>query len=285
MPNKPFFSIVIPVLNEEKFLPFLLEDLSRQTTRDFEVIVVDGHSEDKTVERASTFKNKLPSLTILTSKIRNVSVQRNLGANKAIGQYVIFNDADNSLPPFFLEGIKYQLHVKPFDLFTCWFNPDSDTASDKAVASYLNIIIEAAFLLNQPAAYGALIGCKKSIFKNVGGFNPEIGFAEDTEFVNRGYKKGFSFGVFHEPRFVYSFRRLRKLGKIKSLQKYSVLHLKYLTNQKVDQPTEYPMGGGYLEEARLTTDPTKLIQSVFKKKRKNTKITDRIRALLSLEEN
>ncbi len=287
--KQPFFSIIIPALNEEKYLPLLLADLAKQSSQDFEVIVVDGQSTDNTVERVKTFKDKLPSLKILTSKIRNVSVQRNLGAENATGKYLLFNDADNGLPEYFLEGVKYQLHVKPFDLFTAWFNPDSQETLDKATATYMNIIIEAAMLLNQPAAYGALIGCKRSIYKHIGGFNPEVGFAEDTEFVNRGYKKGHTFGVIHEPRYVYSFRRFRKIGKLKLIQKYAILNLKFLTNQKVDQKKEYPMGGGYLEEeARITTDLTQLIKSTFNKKGKRGKKTntiDRIRALLSLEEN
>jgi len=284
--KKPFFSIVIPALNEEKYLPLLLADLAKQTTKDFEVIVVDGQSTDKTVEKVKLFTSKLPSLTILTSKVKNVSVQRNLGAKKARGEYILFNDADNSLPKYFLEGVRYQLHVKPTDLFTCWFIPDSEAASDKTVATYMNIVIETASLLNQPVAYGALIGCRTTIFDKVGGFNPEVGFAEDTEFVNRGFKKGYTFGVFREPRFVYSFRRFRKVGKLKLLQKYAVLNLKYMTNQKVDQPKEYPMGGGYLEgETRITSDLTKMVQMAFKNKGKKTKIADRVRALLSLEEN
>ncbi|KKT88662.1 MAG: Glycosyl transferase family 2, partial [Candidatus Collierbacteria bacterium GW2011_GWD2_45_10] len=284
--KKPFFSVVIPALNEEKYLPLLLTDLAKQTTRDFEVIVIDGVSKDRTVEKARLFKNKFPSLTILSSSVRNVSVQRNMGAGRAIGKYLLFNDADNRLPEYFLEGLKYQLHVKPLDLFTNWLNPDSTTASDKAVASYMNIMVETASLLNQPAAYGALIGCRKNIFNKIGGFNREVGFAEDTEFVNRGHHKGFTFGVIREPRFVYSFRRFRKMGKLKMLQKYAVLNLKFLTNQKVDQKKEYPMGGGYLEEeTRITSDLTKLIRSAFKKGAKKTKITDRLRALLSLEES
>lgn len=283
--NKPFFSVIIPVLNEEKFLPLLLDDISKQTTKDYEVIIIDGQSEDKTVEKAKQFKGKIPSVTILSSKVRNVSVQRNMGAEHAKGEYLLFNDADNRMPNYFLEGIRYQLHVKPIDLFTCWFTPDSETGSDKRLATYMNLLIETGYLLNNPGAYGALIGCRRAVFGKIGGFNREVGFAEDTEFVNRGFKKGFTFTVFHEPRFTFSFRRFRKIGKLKLIQRYAVLNLKFLTNQKVDQEKEYPMGGGYLEkETKITTDLTKSIQSLFHKTRKNTKIIDRIKALLSLEE-
>lgn len=284
--RRPFFSIIIPTLNEERFLPLLLADLQKQTILDYEVIVVDGQSVDKTIDKAKLYKSKLPSLTLLTSHIKNVSVQRNLGASKARGEYLLFNDADNRLPVYFLEGLRYRLRVKPYELFTCWFVPDSHLGSDKATATYMNITIETAFLLNQPAAYGALIGCRRTIFSHIGGFNPKIGFAEDTEFVNRGYKKGHTFGIFHEPRFVYSFRRFRKFGKLKLIQKYAILNLKFLTNQKVDQKKEYPMGGGSLEqEVRFTPDLTQQIKQAFRKSHQKTRILDRIRALLSLEEN
>ena len=116
MAQEPFFSIIIPALNEEKYLPRLLADLSQQTIKDFEVIIVDGQSTDQTVSRCQTYKDKLPSLEILTSPVRNVSVQRNQGGFAASGQYLVFNDADNRLPEYFLEGLRYQLRVKPVDL-------------------------------------------------------------------------------------------------------------------------------------------------------------------------
>ena len=50
--TKSFFSIIIPALNEAKYLPHLLDDLSDQTFQDFEVIIVDGNSNDQTVAKA-----------------------------------------------------------------------------------------------------------------------------------------------------------------------------------------------------------------------------------------
>lgn len=284
--TKPFFSIVVPCLNEEKHLPHLLEDLSKQTFSNFEIIVIDGLSEDNTIAVAKSFKSKFPNIKVFKSSIRNVSFQRNMGADHSEGTYIIFNDADNRIPSYFLEGVHYQLQVKKYDLFTTWCNPDTNNRSDKTISNYFNFLIETASLLNNPAALGAMIGCRKSIFKSIGGFDRNIGFAEDTEFVNRGHRKGYSFGVFHEPRYNYSLRRFRKIGTIKLIQRYAVLNIKFLTNQKVDQVKEYPMGGAYLEETGNTTpDFIKTIQAAFKKKTKKIKISDHIKALLSLEED
>lgn len=283
--HKPFFSIIIPALNEEKFLPLLLGDLTKQTIQDFEVIVVDGRSTDKTVEKAKLFQNKLPSLTLLASKVRNVSVQRNLGAEKAIGKYLIFNDADNRLPKYFLEGIKYNLSVKPVDLFTCWCNPDSDQSYDKTVSTYINLLVETGYLIRQPIAFGAMIGCRRKVFKITGGFNPKIGFAEDTEFVRQGFKKKLTFVVYHEPRHVFSLRRFRHTGKLKLLRQYAILNIKYFTNQEVNQSKEYPMGGSHIDYNASTPDFIKTVLASFKQKKPSSKIVDKIRALLSLEAN
>ena len=81
---KPRFSIIIPTLNEEKFLPKLLESLTTQTVKDFEVIVVDGQSKDKTVAVAKRFAGTL-QLTVVTSEKPSVSYQRNYGSKVVTG--------------------------------------------------------------------------------------------------------------------------------------------------------------------------------------------------------
>jgi len=93
MSTRPFFSIIIPCLNEEKYLPKLLEDLSNQTLQDFEVIVIDGNSEDKTIQLIEKYKDIFSTFKIIISKIRNVSVQRKLERWEGltlIGIYLMF---------------------------------------------------------------------------------------------------------------------------------------------------------------------------------------------------
>ncbi len=242
MNQKPFFSIIIPTLNEQDYISSLLTDLTKQTFKNFEVILVDARSEDKTVSKSKKLDQKL-LLKIISTKTRNVSYQRNLGAKSAKGEYLIFNDADNRLPPFFLEGIKYQLTAHPTDLFTCWSNADPERTTNKTIATAYNLILESSLLTKSPTALGAMIGCKTSVFKKGPGFDKDVGFAEDTDFIRAYFNRGSSFKIFRDPRYIYSLRRFHSQGSIKVIQKSAKLFLKYLTGQKVDQEKEYPMGG------------------------------------------
>ena len=108
-------SIIIPTLNEEKFLPKLLESLTVQTVKDFEVIVVDGSSKDKTVELAYTFSSKLPKLTIVVSGRASLPLQRNLGAQKAEGDWLVFIDADSILLPYSVGRIEQYIKDESFN--------------------------------------------------------------------------------------------------------------------------------------------------------------------------
>jgi len=113
-------SIIIPTLNEETFLPKLLDSLVTQTQKDFEVIVVDGSSKDKTVELAHSFSANLPNLQVIVSNKASLPLQRNLGAKNAIGDWLVFVDADSILMPYFIERILNFIHTKNSSVFTTW---------------------------------------------------------------------------------------------------------------------------------------------------------------------
>jgi glycosyltransferase involved in cell wall biosynthesis len=244
MPTRlPVFSIVIPTLNEERYLPILLKDIDKQTFRSFEVIVADGHSEDRTVDRCQKFSRRFP-LTIVNSKVRNVSAQRNSGAEKAHGTWIIFFDADNRIAPDFLAAVNRQIVRQRPDLFTCWAKCDSDDAMEQAVISFYNIDSDVARFVGSAAALGAMIGIRRDAFSTIGGFDPSVGFAEDREFVRQATEiRGLRFSVFHKPTYIYNLRRMRKMGAIPFILKSSLLFEKYQRKRHVDQPVEYPMGG------------------------------------------
>jgi glycosyltransferase involved in cell wall biosynthesis len=249
--KKEQFSIVIPALNEEKYLPMLLDDLTKQTFKDFGVIVVDGKSEDATVKRAKKYSNKFTSFEVIISKKRNASYQRNLGAKNAKCIWVLFMDADDRLPACFLEGIKYRLSESNADCFTTYCKADTKKGSDTSLANFINLSMEVSKLLESPTALGALIGVSKKAFNKFGGFDEKVVFAEDIEYIRKLYKKGAEFLLFKDPRYIYSLRRYRKDGKLKYFTKTAKLHLKNFAGMEINQLKEYPMGGASLERKDL----------------------------------
>lgn len=280
----PFFSIIIPALDEEKYLPHLLEDLSVQSFKDFEAFVVDGESDDKTVSLAKDFTNKLPSLTILSTKTRNVGHQRNLGAKKAHGTYLLFLDADDRIPSYFLEGLTYQIHRTNAKIFSGWCKADSDNKADRAIANSINLIGEAGLLLDSPVAWGGLIGIEKNTFHLNNGFDEKLNFLEDTEFVRRCYNKGATFSFFRDPQWTFSLRRFRANGTIKTLQKYALVHLKRLAQLNIDPEKDYPMGGSAFKDTTTRKFINK-INSTWKNLYSKPKMAKKIQALLETLNN
>jgi glycosyltransferase involved in cell wall biosynthesis len=248
-----FFSIIIPCLNEEKYLPKLLSDLSAQTNNDFEVIIVDGKSEDHTIKEIKKFKSALARLNILVSEKRNVSYQRNLGAKSAKGEWILFMDADNRLPDYFIDGVRYRIAQTKCDCFTTYCEPNTDKAGDKLVTQSINAIIELAQFLEKPSAQGAMIGVTKTGFEKIGGFDTEFIPSEDKMFVRTAIKKKLKFEVFKDPAYVFSMRRYEKKGHLKTIGQYLDVNLQDETLGKKRNVDEYHMGGHLFKKGRLAT--------------------------------
>ncbi len=89
----PFVSIVIIAYNEEQYIGKVLESIASQDYPKYEVIIVDDHSTDRTVEIAKSFESRL-SLNIVQKDIRGASRSRNYGSSFAVGEVILFLDAD-----------------------------------------------------------------------------------------------------------------------------------------------------------------------------------------------
>lgn len=89
----PLVSIIIPTKNEQSNIGSLLASIKKQTYKKIEIIVVDNNSTDDTRSIASKYTSKI----YIKSPER--SRQRNYGAKKALGKYLLFLDADMLLSP------------------------------------------------------------------------------------------------------------------------------------------------------------------------------------------
>lgn len=266
--RKPFFSIVVPTLNEEKYLPLLLSDLASQTFQDFEVIHVDGTSEDKTVAVAQKAATGL-SYTLIKTPTRNVSHQRNLGIARAKGEWVVFMDADDRLPKFFLEDLVRQLDINPqCRIFTTWVSPDSNTNMANTIAHSINLIFETYKLLGKPAAYGALIGAHHTVTERIQ-FDESQKILEDVLFVQVANAAGFPYMLFRHPRYIYSYRRLRKEGTFKIVKQGALMNLHFIQGKTFENVDfGYVMRGGAYYQNKSTSllqDFRKLLKSTSEK--------------------
>ena len=100
-------SVIISTKNEQKNIKRLLLNLRRQTFKEFEVIIVDNFSDDRTTQTASKFTNKV------FQKGKERSVQRNFGLTRARGQYILFLDADMTLEDKVVEQCYQKLTKHP----------------------------------------------------------------------------------------------------------------------------------------------------------------------------
>lgn len=207
------FSVVIPVLNEEKYVGVLLECLCNQTFKDFEVLIIDGKSEDKTLNVVSKYLNKL-NLTVIHAPKRGVSYQRNLGAKKSKNEHIIFFDADVYIDKKFVEELSEYLKNKDVDVLTSWVKPLSQKIIDKIGFWAFNGVYLNGLKRINPGSLGAFIYVKKASFIKAGMFDEDIVLAEDFELVNRMFKKGFKYAFLKRPKYGFSVRRLDKMGRL-----------------------------------------------------------------------
>ncbi len=200
-------SVIVPTYNEEKIVGKCLKAIRAQNFRDYELIVVDGHSKDNTATMAGKYADK-----IIFDKGRGAGAARNLAARHAKGQIVAFIDADTivagtswlkTIDDAFSKGvIGMGGPILPFD------GNVLDTALFWVNCDFLR---RAAALLGMYAFPGNNCAYLKGEFQNAGGFREDMTMMDDDEFSMRFRKRG---RLFFEPRMVVrtSVRRIRKWG-------------------------------------------------------------------------
>lgn len=203
-------SVVIPTKNEERFLPNLLRSLRRQSFQDFEVIVADAGSSDRTRLIAKKFGAKVVDGGL-------PGVGRNRGAKVAKGDLLLFLDSDVVLPFDFLEKNVALFKERDLDIATTTLRPISSRFDDKVIHAAWNAGYKVIKNL-KPACCGFHIFVRKGLFSASKGFDERVVWAEDAEFVSRVCSYGARFDILPVPVFV-SVRRLEKEGRVRFLSK------------------------------------------------------------------
>lgn len=227
-------SVIIPTLNEEKHIADILGDLSSQTEKVYEVIVIDGGSKDNT----QAIVKKIRHVTFLSVQ-KPVGNQRKIGGQKATGDLLIFLDADTRVDTNFVKGVKAYFTNHAVDIACPKYLPVPKTFGLSIFYTIFNTLF---FLLQfvKPSGAGSCIVVTKKVFDVTGGFDKSFVF-DDIEFIRRASKhrrfRILPISVFVSPR------RIQKLGFVKSFMMYLTLSFYFATNQYVrSNSVSYPFG-------------------------------------------
>lgn len=220
-------SIIIPALNEEKYLPLLLDSIKKQDFKDYEIIIADADSTDKTVEIAKKYGCRIVRGGLPAKG-------RNEGVKEAKADLLLFLDADVILPKGFLAEFLQKFKKNKLDIATTALKMIGSKKAYKIGSKLWNFY----FWTNQiflPCAGGFCLLVKKELHRKLGGFDEKIKVGEDFIYARKS-KKFAKFKFFRSPKFLISTRRAEKEGLLKSALKYILidLHMVFLGPVKSD---------------------------------------------------
>jgi len=203
------FSIIVPAFNEEKTIERTLKALRNQTLKDFEIILKDGGSTDRTIELAKKYVDK-----VVCKGDFSAADARNQGADFAKGIFLVFVDADTELPKDTLERFVHLIQDREIVGGSCRKIPQDGDIIDRIIYEFVNVSTFFSYYLRIGGAHGNCMFVRKKVFKAINGFNPEIRIAEEQELVRKARR----FGKFTFLLDIYVFesaRRIQAWGKLK----------------------------------------------------------------------
>lgn len=220
----PEISVIIPTLNEEKYIELPLSSLDRQTFKNFETIIADAKSSDRTIKIAKKHGARIIVLPNAMKK-GGVAYQRNEGAKIAKGKILAFTDADTILPMQWLQKI-HEEFAKDKNLVALvgpGFPFDAPLAGklEYGIYNFLRALI--ARLPKRSKRFSSSsynLAIRNKFFEQIGGFdvvpiNSDGVFGRKLLLLSVGKLK-FSLGL---PVFI-SARRMKSMGLMKFNRHY-----------------------------------------------------------------
>ena len=214
-----YFSLIVPVFNRPDEVHELLESLTKQYCKDFEVIIVEDGSQVPCQEIVQAYQNRL-DIHYYNKPNSGPGQSRNYGAERATGEYLIVLDSDCIIPEGYLDAVRAELDTAPADAFG---GPDRAHDSFTDIQKAINYAMTSFFTTGgirggkkkldkfYPRSFN--MGIRADVYRALGGFS-KMRFGEDIDFSIRIFKGGYKCRLFPEA-WVWHKRRtdLRKFFK------------------------------------------------------------------------
>jgi glycosyltransferase involved in cell wall biosynthesis len=209
--RQPKYSVIVPVYNRPQEADELLDSLTKQTRKDFEVVIVEDGSSiccDQIIDR---YRDRL-TIQYFFKPNSGPGPSRNFGYAHARGQYLVVFDSDCILPPEYFEAVDKSLAEHGWD---AWGGPDRAHEKFTILQRAMGYTMSSFFTTGgirggktrvgsfQPRSFN--MGISTEVFEKTKGFHFDR-YAEDIEFSIRMKKAGFKVGLIPEA-YVYHKRR------------------------------------------------------------------------------
>jgi glycosyltransferase involved in cell wall biosynthesis len=213
------YSIIVPVFNRPDEVDELLESLTAQTFRDFEVVIVEDGSTRCCRDVVERYADRL-DVRYFFKENSGPGQSRNYGAERSSGEYLIILDSDVILPPDYLRAVEEELQRKPADAFG---GPDRAHSSFTDMQKAINYSMTSFFTTGgirggkkkmdkfYPRSFN--MGIRAEVYRHLNGFS-KMRFGEDIDFSIRIFDAGYACRLFSDA-WVYHKRRtdLKKFFK------------------------------------------------------------------------
>ena len=223
------FSLIVPVYNRPDEVQELLESLSLQSDKDFEVLMIEDGSSVPCKAVCDKFDDKI-NIDYHFKANSGPGPSRNFGMEKATGNYFIIFDSDCLIPPNYIANVRKALTANYVD---CFGGPDAAHESFSNTQKSINYVMT-SFLTTggirggnealgkfQPRSFN--MGIAKTVFETVGGYG-KIHPGEDPDLSFRIWNAGFKTTLIKDA-FVYHKRRIDLQKFSKQVYKFGVVRV------------------------------------------------------------
>lgn len=169
--NNILVSVIIPVKNGRNMLDACLRSVQNSSYKNLEIIVVDDHSTDNSIEIARKYRCRV----IEAKDGCGANYARNFGAKNALGDIFVFLDSDIVVDKNTIQNIVETLATDETDAVVGVYS--AQHRNENIVSQYKNLWIRFSYLKSPPAIdwlFGAVSGIKREAFEKIGGFNVEL---------------------------------------------------------------------------------------------------------------
>lgn len=247
-----FFSVIIPLYNKENFIKETLNSLLRQTFQNFEAIIVNDGSTDKSLEKVRSVQDK--RIKVFNQTNKGVTKTRNIAIDKAGGKWIAFLDADDIWKPSHLLELKKCIESLPkadlvsnayeIRLQNDYIKRPTYSKNPPNKIDYIQNYLEYCFV--DHLFWTSSIAVKREKFKEVGGFDENLSTGEDLDLMIR-FRQKHSIG--YNPVCTLTYNRKTENNLTDALQLFE--KKKYIDKHRADEKND-PVLKKYLDINRYS---------------------------------